>query len=553
MSTSLEELQNLLGALEGENLEFKEAKTSFSFDKLGKYCSALANEGGGKVILGVTDKRPRNVVGTQAFPQLERTRAGLMEKIPLRIDCSELHHPNGRVLVFEIPSRPIGVTIKFDGFPWSRKADSLVPISDEKLRVIFAESGKDFSADICQGAFLQDLDPQAIEDFRQRWIKKSKNSGLAALTPEQLLGDAEVLTDGEVTYAALILFGTYKALGKHLGQAEVIFEYRSNEVPGPAQQRNEYRQGFFSFYDDLWKVINLRNDLQHYQEGLFMRDIPTFEEKPVREAILNAVSHRDYQSGGSVIIRQYPRRLEIVSPGGFPAGITRENIIWNQKPRNRRIAEALAKCGLVERAGQGFDLIYRECIRNSKPLPDFTHTDDHFVSLTLHGEIQDPEFLRFLEKIGQERMASFNTEDFLVIDLLHREQPVPDNLKTRIPYLLEQGVIERLGRGRGVRHLLSRRFYRFLGKPGTYTRRRGLDRETNKQLLLKHLLDNKSEGSQLRELAQVLPSQTRRQIQALLQELRNEGRAYSTGRTNAGRWYPDPALNGIGSKPNLKK
>ncbi|MYA23679.1 MAG: hypothetical protein F4Z30_13255 [Gemmatimonadetes bacterium] len=148
-------------------------------------------------------------------------------------------------------------------------------------------------------------------------------------------------------------------------------------------------------------------DLQHFQQGFFIWDVPTFNERVVREAVLNAVSHRDYRHGGSIFVRQYPRRIEIVSPGGFPAGITPENILRQQNPRNRRIAEALGKCGLVERAGQGFDRIFRECIQQSKPLPDFSHTDDHFVWLTLHGEIQDPEFLRFLEEIGREQVAAF--------------------------------------------------------------------------------------------------------------------------------------------------
>lgn len=142
-----------------------------------------------------------------------------------------------------------------------------------------------------------------------------------------MLADAGVVQDGAISYAALILFGTHRALSRHLAQAEVIFEYRSTEAAGPAQDRHEYRQGFFSFYDALWERINLRNDLQHYQEGLFVHPIATFSESSVREAILNAVSHRDYQHGGSVFIRQYARRLEIDSPGGLPTGITLDNIV----------------------------------------------------------------------------------------------------------------------------------------------------------------------------------------------------------------------------------
>ena len=116
--------------------------------------------------------------------------------------------------------------------------------------------------------------------------------------------------------------------------------------------RDEYREGFLAFFDKLWQTVNLRNDKQHYQEGFVMHAIDTFREGSVREAVLNAVSHRDYRHPGSVFVRQYSRRLEVVSPGGFPAGITPENMIDKQFPRNRRIAESLLRCGLVERSGQ---------------------------------------------------------------------------------------------------------------------------------------------------------------------------------------------------------
>ena len=160
----------------------------------------------------------------------------------------------------------------------------------------------------------------------------------------------------------------------------------------------------------------------------------------------------------------------------------------------------------------------------------------HSVWLTLHGEIQDPEFLRFLEEIGQERMATFSTDDFLVIDLVHREQPVPDSLKSRVAHLLEQGIIERVGRGRGVRQLLSQRFYRRLGKAGVYTRKRGLDRETNKALLIRHLQESGDAGCPVSELQQVLPAQSRDQLKRLLSELRGEGRVQLVEERRGARW-----------------
>lgn len=471
MKVDLPQLQAWLSAGEDEHLEFKEARNRYDFEELVKYCVALANEGGGTMILGVTDKRPRHVVGSQAFADLERTKAGLIERLRLRVDVAALQHPDGRVIVFSVPSRPMGVPIQYHGAYWMRGGEDLIPMTPDLLKRIFDEAGPDFSADICPRAVLADLDPAAIGHFRAMWQRKSGNKALEAIPVAQLLADAELVVRGGVTYAALVLFGTHHALGQYLGQAEVIFEYRSSDVTGPAAQREEYRQGFFLFQDEIWQKINLRNDKQHFQYGFVVLDVPTFNEAAVREAILNAVSHRDYRLPGSVFVRQYPRRLEVVSPGGFPPGITLENILWRQAPRNRRIAEAFARCGLVERAGQGMNRIFEECIRESKPQPDFRESDAYQVALTLHGEIQDPQFLRFLEQVGQERLAAFVTQDFLLLDLVHREQPIPDLLRDRLPFLVDQGLIERTGRGRGVRYMLSRALYAFLGQGGVYTRR----------------------------------------------------------------------------------
>ena len=546
----IEQLEALMDSKEGENLEFKKAINKYDFEKLVQYCAALANEGGGKIVFGITDKRPRTVAGSKAFKQPERTRAGLVERLHLNIDFSIVNHPDGRVLIFHVPTHPIGNPVKYKGIYWQRQGDSLIEMTEDRLRSIFAEAGHDFSADICTDATMDDLDPEAIEDFRNRWMNKSGNQGLATLSPKQLLGDAEALVDGKLTYAALILFGTRKALGRHLAQAEVIFEYRSSDASGPAGQRKEFRQGFFSFYDELWELINLRNDIQHFQAGLFVLDVPTFSERVVREAVLNAVSHRDYQLGGSVFIRQYPRRLVVESPGGFPVGINEQNILDRQSPRNRRIADIFAKCGLVERSGQGMNLMYELSIQDSKSTPDFTNSDQYQIVLNLDGEVQDPRFLQFLEKVGRETLGLFSTADFLLLYYIHREHNIPSHLQNRLQSLIEKGVIERFGHGRGVKYILSRRYYKMAGEKGTYTRKKGLDRETNKALLLKHIERNKKSGSRLKELMQVLPALSMPQVQTLLRELKSAGTIHKSGKTRGALWYPGSETDTITSNKN---
>lgn len=221
MTVSIHELQTWMSAKEGEHLEFKEAKTGFDFERLLKYCVAFANEGGGRLILGVTDKRPRTVVGSRAFPDLERIKFDLLERLRFRLDVGEIQHPDGRVLVFQAPSRPIGVPLQYQGAYWMRGGESLIPMTQEQLQRIFAETGPDFSAEVCTPAQWDDLDPAAVEVLRQLWQRKSSNQDISTRSTAQLLADAELIVDGEVTYAALVLLGTHKALGKHLAQAEV--------------------------------------------------------------------------------------------------------------------------------------------------------------------------------------------------------------------------------------------------------------------------------------------------------------------------------------------
>jgi len=260
----------------------------------------------------------------------------------------------------------------------------------------------------------------------------------------------------------------------------------------------------------------------------------------VREVLLNAVAHRDYRLGGSVFVRQYAQRLEVVSPGGLPPGITPENILDQQNPRNRRLAEALAKGGLIERSGQGMNLMFESAIRQGKALPSFAGTSGHEVRVTLYGTVASPAFVRFVERLGEEKLKSFSTYDFLALDYLRRDQALPDHLKACLPGLTAAGAVESIGRGRGTRYILARGLYAALGSKGVYTRKKGLDRGTNKALLLKHIQDNATSGAQMEEFRQVLPALSRSQIQVLLRELRGEGAVHSVGVTKAARWYPGP-------------
>ena len=183
------------------------------------------------------------------------------------------------------------------------------------------------------------------------------------------------------------------------------------------------------------------------------------------------------------------------------------------------------------------NLMFEQSIQQGKPRPDFAGTDTYNVVLTLHGQVQDSHFVQFLQKVGNETTASFSTHDFLVLDFVHREEPVPAALQPRLRNLAELGVIECFGRGKGTRYILSRHFYALTGKKGVYTRKRGLDRNTNKALLLKHIEDSGKTGCAFEELTQVLPAVSRNYVRGLLLALRSEGRIRMEGNRRWVRWY----------------
>jgi len=548
---SLEQVDRWLAAREDEHVELKEAKRSFSFDELVRYCAALANEGGGHVVLGISPKIPRRVVGSEAFRSLPKVAHDLLNRVRLRIQVDEACHPDGRVVVFTVPSRPVGMAVEVDGQYWMRAGESLTGMTPDRLRTIFAETTPDFSAQPCLQATASDLEPSSIAEFRARWARKSGDPRIAAMSDDQALSDAGLVVDGVPTYAALVLLGSWRVLLRHLPQAEVVFEYRSSDATGPAQQRLDLREGFFAWYDRLWAAVNARNDLQHYQEGLFVWDIPTFDEGVVRELVLNAVSHRDYRLQGSVFVRQYPRRLEITSPGGLPPGVTVENILWKQAPGNQRICEAFQRCGLVERSGQGMNRVVERCVLNSNPMPEFKGTDAYQVSVTINGVVEDPRFVSMLSRVSQEQLERFGTEHFLALSVVHREGRAPDSLRVALEHLVDLGLVEKARRGR---HILSRRLYAALGQPGVYTRRVGLDRDTNKQLLLKHIRESGEQGARMEELMQVLPALTRGQVKSLVSDLKRAGLARPRGRTRAAVWLAidETEPNQIQSPPNGK-
>ena len=196
------------------------------------------------------------------------------------------------------------------------------------------------------------------------------------------------------------------------------------------------------------------------------------------------------------------------------------------------IAEAFERTKLVEKSGQGIDVIFEAAIRQGKGIPDFKGTDAHTVRINIPAKVKDAEFVRFLEKIVNEKQISFSFDEIYELELL-REQKVVANPQHKEKFL-KLGIVEKIGKTSGTKYMLSHKYYSYEEKPGVYTRIKGISREKNKELILNHI---KREGRGIKkDFIDAFPELKISDISNLLQELKEEGKIERVGSIRAGFW-----------------
>lgn len=482
-------LENILRLREAEDrVEFKEAHNGFSFkggDKSDQkerrksvmgYVVALANEGGGLLVFGIKEGKPphtpHTVVGTNYREGLEgTTEAEIFVECNLRVKLHSLFDEQGkRVLVFEIPSHPIAQVLLFDDVALMRVGDRLERMSEDRYRAIINEQEPDFSAKICQGLTLNDLETSAIETMKQKYALKQDNPTFRRLSNEQVLNDLDLVRQGKLTYAALILLGKEAAIKQYLPQATIWVEYRVKPNQIRFDNRKMFMRGFFAELDEIWKLIDSRNGFFPIRQDAYIFDMPNLNEEVVREALLNAVAHRDYAMNSEIVIKQYPEFLEVSSAGGFPFGVTLKNIITvSSTPRNRLIADVFLKTGLVERSGQGVDKIYRLCISEAKGAPKYL-PDAHNITLRIPAVVEDTAFLLFLQAYQQQHGGQeLSAQEVIELEKIRQELPKKE-LNIQIVKSLEKyGLVESYGQTSGKRYILSKEYYSFTQQEGSYS------------------------------------------------------------------------------------
>jgi len=391
--TTLEQLNRwLLDVPENEHLEFKEAKQQYDTDKLLKYCVALANEGGGYLVLGVSDKPPRQVVDTKAFPNTGDITARILETLHFRVAIVELQHPDGRVLVFEVPPRPTGQPIHYKGTYLMRAGEELVPMSADQLRRIFSEGKADFlaldaSAAIDADAVVAALDIQTFFDLLNLPLPTSRDGIIARLASEQLIRSES--GQYKITHlGALLLAKDMRQFDSLMRKTVRMVKYKGNNKLHTERDLIG-QKGYAVGFESLISYINSQLPVNEVIGQALREEVRMFPELAIRELVANALVHQDFEeSGGSVMVEIYSDRIEVTNPG--QPLIPTKRFVDEYKSRNEKLADLMRRMGICEEKGSGIDRVVFSTEHYQLPAPEFRVTPVHTtVVLFAHKDFAD--------------------------------------------------------------------------------------------------------------------------------------------------------------------
>ncbi len=378
-----------------------------------------------------------------------------------------------------------------------------VPMHLHDMQSLLSARGLlDYSGLVVDGARWEDLDSLEFERFR-RFIRESRGQGDETLLrlPDQELAKAlgAVEANHEVTrirVLGLLLFGKKEALCSLLPTHEVAFQVLQGQV---VQVNELFRYPLLRIMEEVLQRFRARYQEEELMVGFLRVGVPEYSERAFREAVANALIHRDYTRLGAVHIQWHDDRIEISNPGGFPEGVHLGNILVTPpKPRNPLLADAFKRAGIVERTGRGIDIIFTEQLRNGRPAPSYERSTETDVVLVLPGGKANLAFVRLVVEESQAGRPQ-GLDELLVLNALWHERTVntarvaaliqksETDARAVLERLVESGLLEARGERKGRIYHLSAAIYLRLGHPAAYVRRRGFEPLQQEQMILQYV------------------------------------------------------------------
>lgn len=513
--TTPDEVRRLIAGGETLTVEFKgEARGPLNDRDLVEAVACLANRSGTEpawLLVGVendsriTGARPRHGDTTDLHKLAAlldaRTRPAVSAVVESILVDGE------PVLLIEVPPQRQPVATS-DGV-YLRRAlggdgrPACVPMDVFAMQSLQSDRGLlDPSAQLVVAARWEDLDPLEFERFRRSVRERRGRSDQSLLDLPDLelakaLGVVEANGDVRgVRLAALLLFGKDDVVRRFIPNHEVAFQVlRGLDV----EVNDFYRWPLLRVMEEIEARIRARNREQELMVGMLRVGVPDYPERALREAVANALIHRDYQRLGAVHLQWYLDRIEISNPGGFPEGVRLDNLLTTApRPRNPLLADAFKRAGIVERTARGIDTIFYEQLRNGRPAPSYARSDTTGVVVAIPGGAANLDFVRLLVTEAQDGRL-LGLDELLLLNALWQErslttvdaasltQKPETETRATLHGLVEAGLIEERGQKKGRTWHLSAAAYRALGDKAAYVRQRGFEPLQQEQMVLQYV------------------------------------------------------------------
>ncbi|MEZ4867110.1 MAG: ATP-binding protein [Caldilineaceae bacterium] len=425
---------------------------------------AFANSDGGTLVLGMaSDGRPGRLFAPEEADDALQQALGLCRP-PMHTEWQQEQIPGGIVILLRV-ERSSKVHTLWDGRVLIRRGVENQPLQGDEFEQLLANRPTgDFETQIVPGASREDLDEDVIDEYIERRQKRSPRSDV--LPKDRLLQQIGALTaDRTPTVSGLLLFGREPQF--FLPHSRAIFvKFADTQPRGPGGafgygRREELIGPLPKIIDRAWRVLWEEMDKRAVVRGLQRHEETEYPQASVREALVNAVAHRDYQlTGRSIEIRMYTDRLEITSPGGLPAHITLDNIVDEHYSRNPRLVNGLYHWGYIEELGLGIDRMIEDMVNAGHPPPNF-EAKNHRFTVILYNQ-QDAK------RIVPDWEQNMNERQIKAIEFLQRQGTITnrdyrdlcphvgaETLRLDLADLVTKGVVLKIGDKRGTRYILK--------------------------------------------------------------------------------------------------
>lgn len=539
-------LNELIAAWESEVVEFKQAGDDYDSDKIGRYFSAMSNEANLRgldrawLIFGVNNKT-RNVVGSnyrEAPERLQSTKQQIAASTEPSITFRNIHtlnHPQGRVVLFEIPVAPRGMPIAWKGHYYARAGESLSSLGLDKQDEIRQQTLlQDWTAQVVQKASLSDLDEAAVAKARDSYARKYANrfsiDEVMNWPLTTFLDRARITQGGEITRSALLLLGKAESVW-HLSPHPAQLTW---SLEGAERAYEHFAPPFLINTTKLYQRIrNIQLRLLP-QDVLLPIEVAKYDQKIVLEALHNCIAHQDYTRNARIIVTEKLDRLIFENEGGFFEGAPGDYIEGNKIPRRYRnpfLAQAMAELNMIDTMGYGIHAIHVGQARRYFPMPDYDLSEPHAVKMTIYGSVVDPAYSRMLIQ-----KTDLPLDEILALDRVQKRLPLSDPMIKR---LRRNGLIE----GRKPNFHVSASVAGATASKADYIRTRAQDDDYYAKLIVDYL--SKFGGASRKEIDDLLLDklssalsqvQKKNKIGNIISKLRIGGVIHNAGSRAAPEW-----------------